>query len=134
MMGRLSSLLEHLVARPKEVGSSRVALVSYGSMEWPHAISTTYPLGEVDSPPPLPRGFRWDKKALQETLAEVKKKTRLEVLPQYHYSDRWMAIYGHLEAKTTRVDIRGYLHVGYGHLGSAPAQLVWPEGGWRRLR
>jgi len=66
-------------------------------------------------------------------LTEVKKATRLEVLPQYRYSDRWMAIYGRLEAKTTRVDIRGYWHVGYGHMGSAPAQLVWPQGGWRPL-
>jgi hypothetical protein len=111
-----------------------------------HAISTTY-LGDSttlsgelvkgdDPPPPFPKGFRWDKKALREKLAEVKKTTTLQVLPQYHYSDRWAAVYGRLEAKTTRVEIRGGLpttYIGYGHLNGAAAQLVWPKNGWRHL-
>ncbi len=105
--------------------------------KWSYGISTAYSLGEVDPPPRLPNGFRWDKKALGEKLTQVKEATKLEVLPQYHYSDRWMAIYGRLEAKITRVEIRGdtrITYTGYGHLGNAPAQLVSPQGGWRRLR
>ena len=106
--------------------------------KWRYAISTTYPRSEVDPPPPLPRGFRWDKKALGEKLTVVKKTTTLQVLPQYHYySDRWIAVYGRLEAKTTRVEIRGdsrITHIGYGHLNGAAAQLVSPKSGWHRLR
>jgi hypothetical protein len=89
-----------------------------------YAISTAYLRDGDDPPPPLPKGFRWDKKALREKLTEVKKTTH-----------RW-AVYGRLEVKTTRVEVRGDLRItftGYGHQG-APAQLVWPEGGWHRLR
>lgn len=114
--------------------------------KWSHAISTTYYgdsttlSGELvkgdDPPPPVPKGFRWNKKTLREKLTDVKKTTTLQVLPQYHYSDRWAAVYGRLEAKTTRVEIRGGLpmtYIGYGHLNGAAAQLVWPKNGSRRL-
>jgi hypothetical protein len=93
--------------------------------KWGYAISTGYLDDGEDPPPPLPKGFRWDKQALREKLRGVKK-TR----------HRW-AVYGRLEAKTTRVEVREALRItstGYGHQGSAPAQLVWPERGWRRLR
>lgn len=74
--------------------------------KWGYAISTAYLDDGDDPPPPLPKGFRWDKKALREKLRAVKETTH-----------RW-AVYGRLEAKTTRVEVRGNLRVtftGFGH-------------------
>jgi hypothetical protein len=101
---------------------------------WPYSISAAYARGENDPPPPLPQGFRWDKIALRKKLSEVKSTTKLEVLPQYHYSDTWAAIYGRFEAQPQHFTIYGDLEVGYGHMSGAPAQLIWPRGGWHQLK
>ena len=109
--------------------------------EWSTSISLSY--GRTDSPPPaLPADFHWDKEVLGQRLAEVQKTTVLEVLPKYHYSDEWIAVYGRLESLflvdgMLKPNVRiapGMGHpAGFGHLNISPAQLVWPQPGIYRF-
>jgi hypothetical protein len=96
------------------------------------AISTAYAVSEFATPPPKPRGFRWDKRLLKRTLAEVRSTTHLES------HARWFAVYGRLETATVRTVAWGPDRLattsGYGHLGAAPAQMVAGSDCWLRLR
>jgi hypothetical protein len=96
------------------------------------AISTAYFVSEFAPPPKKPRGFRWNKSLLKMALAEVKKTTRLQP------GGTWYAVYGRLETETTRIIARSNSWVktetGYGHLGSAPAQMVADRNCWLKLR
>jgi hypothetical protein len=100
--------------------------------KYPFAISTSYSASEVAPPPPKPRGFRWDKRLIERTLAEVKSTARLES------HARWFAVYGRLETATIRTVARGTdrlaTRFGYGHLGAAPAQMVARNDCWFRLK
>jgi hypothetical protein len=81
--------------------------------------------------------FKWNEKVLAAKLKDVQSTTKLRVLKEYNYGDRWVAIYGRFE---TRLPLqvapdgvgnpKGY---GFGHLAAAPAQLIWAEKGYRRL-
>jgi len=104
---------------------------------YPVAISTSYSpsqsLPPIAPPPKKPKGFRWDKRRLQQVLEAVKKTTRLE----YH-TESYAAVYGRLESEVPRKlelgDGRTLIFNGYGHLGEAPAQLIWPDkGGYLKL-
>ena len=90
---------------------------------WRPTISLTYVLNRVAPPPMLPRGFKWDLKALLTKLSEVQRSTKLEVLPQYHYSDKWFAVFGRFEASIPLEESDGF-----GHLNGSPAQLISRDG------
>lgn len=82
---------------------------------------TSYSPSADTQPPRLPVGFKWDKPAIRQALAEVKRTTRLQ------HRSGWYAVFGRLE-----VDTSGY---GLGHLNGAPAQLIWPTtGGYLKLK
>lgn len=82
---------------------------------------TSYTRSDDAPPPRLPGGFKWDKPAIRQALAELKKTTRLQ------HRSGWYAVFGRLE-----VDTSGY---GLGHLNYAPAQLIWPApGGYLKLK
>jgi hypothetical protein len=99
---------------------------------FPAAISTTYDASEFAPPPTLPKGFKWDKRALQRALDEVQTTTRLQAKAY------WCAVYGRLEVDPIRhIDLgngRSVTTVGYGHEGAAGAQLVGPADGVLRLK
>ena len=94
-------------------------------------ISTAYAASDFAPPPQLPEGFKWDKSLLRQALAEVRKTTRLD------RGTRWDAVYGRLETTVPRIVTLGngqvYSTFGYGHLSAAPAQLIFPVNGFRRL-
>lgn len=106
--------------------------------EWGSNISLSYLVSETVPSPILPRNFHWDKKILARKLAEVEKTTTLRVYPQYHYTDRWIAVFGRLETHfpldpgvyPSASYSTGYHPAGYGHLNGSPAQLVWPQRGF----
>jgi hypothetical protein len=99
---------------------------------FPAAISTTYDASEFTPPPVLPKGFKWDTRALQRALDEVQATTRLQAKAY------WCAVYGRLEVDPTRhIDLgngRFATTIGYGHEGAAGAQLVGPADGVLRLK
>lgn len=100
-------------------------------------------MNEVQPAPTMPSRFQWEKDLLSRKLLDVQKTTTLRVYPQYHYTDKWIAIYGRLE---TKFPVDGMLppnvHIapgkghpaGFGHLNSSPAQLVWPKDGVYSLK
>jgi hypothetical protein len=98
-----------------------------------NAISITYLLDWVAEPPSRPAGFKWDRGQLYQALGEVRKTTSLEG------ADQWYAFFGRLETTIPLKKDLGYgrtlMRYGYGHLNSAPAELVWPAvGGALRLK
>jgi hypothetical protein len=109
-----------------------------GGYAWASSISLTHVQSAAMPPPVMPRRFKWDAMVLQAKLKQVQQATKLGVLKQYHYSDRWFAVFGRFE---TRLSVqmssdgggtpRDY---GYGHLNTAPAQLVWNVAGWHKLK
>lgn len=109
-----------------------------GGYTWANIISTTYARSDVFPPPGIPKTFRWDDKLLAGKLREVKKTTKLRILKQYNYSDKWMAIFGRFETRVplqVGIDGRGKLRGdGFGHLSGAPAQLVSGENASRELK
>jgi hypothetical protein len=100
--------------------------------KYPTSISTSYVVSQFAPPPQRPQGFRWDKRRLQQRLADVQQTTRLEG------DAHWFAVYGRLETAATRTITLGNGQVattsGYGHLGSAPAQMVARSDCWLRLK
>jgi hypothetical protein len=86
-------------------------------------ISTSYSVADVSPPPEQPKGFKWDQRALKRALADVRKTTVLEG------NSDWCALYGRLEtAIPVKLSSRNgqiLIRTGYGHLNSAPAELVW---------
>ncbi|HUI56977.1 MAG TPA: hypothetical protein VLY04_18505 [Bryobacteraceae bacterium] len=122
-------------------------LITFG-YEWSTSISLSYVVQQTAPAPVLPKGFHWDKTLLNQKLDEVRRTTVLEVLPQYHYSDEWIAVYGRLETYFpvdsalkpygfVKPNVRiapGMGHpAGFGHLNGSPAQLVWPQKGIYRF-
>jgi hypothetical protein len=97
---------------------------------WDPNISTAYVVSWVAPPPLKPHGFRWDKRAIQAKVEVVKKSTSLRVYED-HSSDRWLALFGRLEAglpqRIILGDGRTELADGFGHLNGAPAQLISPR-------
>ena len=101
--------------------------------DWPTSISTAYVRSEFAPPPQMPKGFKWDKRLLQQKLDQVKKTTQLQ------YKNHWLALYGRLETQRSReagLDDGRTLsqQPGYGHLNSSPAQLIAAEHGFLKLR
>jgi hypothetical protein len=80
----------------------------------------------------LPKGFKWDKRAIERALAEVQTTSHLEAKTSR------CAVYGRLEVNPVRqIDLgngRSVQTVGYGHGGGAAAQLVGPADGVLRLK
>lgn len=106
--------------------------LTLGDRTFPAAISTTYDAADFAPPPALPKGFKWDKRAIQRALDEVQASTHL-LAKTY-----WCAVYGRLEVDPIRhIDLgngRSVTTVGYGHEGAAGAQLVGPTDGVLRLK
>lgn len=106
--------------------------VSFADRTFPAAISTSYDSSETAPPPALPKGFKWDKHAIEKALAEVEATT--------HLADKayWCAFYGRMEVNPVRqIDLgngRTAQAIGYGKGGAAPAQLVGPSDGILRLK
>jgi hypothetical protein len=100
--------------------------------KYPTAISTSYVVSQFAAPPSKPHGFKWDKRLLQRTLADVKRTTRLE------YGAHWVAVYGRLETAATRTIALGAGQIattsGHGHLSAASAQIVAGSDAWLTLR
>jgi hypothetical protein len=106
--------------------------LTFEDRTFPAAISTGYDAAESAPPPALPKGFKWDRRALERALAEVQTTTRLQGKAY------WCAVYGRLEVDPIRhIDLgngRVATTVGYGHEGAAAAQLVGPAAGVLRLK
>ncbi len=100
--------------------------------KYPTSISTSYVVWQFAPPPQRPKGFMWDKGLLRRRLADVQKTTRLEG------DANWFAVYGRLETAPTRKIALGNgqfaMTSGYGHLGSAPAQMVARSDCWLILK
>jgi hypothetical protein len=108
--------------------------------KWADVIWTSYIRNQVDPAPELTAGFQWEENALRKKLATVRKTTRLR---RYRgklslYNDRWMVIFGRLETRMPLPVVtypngsrRG---IGFGHLGDAPAQLVFCKDCTRELK
>jgi hypothetical protein len=96
---------------------------------WDNSISTAYVVSQVEPPPRLPKKFKWDTELLANKLKDVQKTTKLQVLKEYNYSDRWVAIFGRFE---TRLPFVG--RFGFGHLNAAPAQLISSVKGYHELK
>jgi len=107
-------------------------MLTFGERVFPAAIATTYDPSEFSPSPTLPKGFKWDKRALQRALDEVEATTHLQAKAY------WCAVYGRLEVNPVRqIDLgngRVAKTLGYGHMGGAPAQLVGPSDGLLRLK
>jgi hypothetical protein len=105
---------------------------------WANIISTTYARSQVEPPPGLPKEFKWDTGLLTNKLKDVQKTTKLEVLKEYNYSDRWVAIFGRFETRSPLQAVSGgrgqLMGYGFGHLNSAPAQLISGEKGFHELK
>ncbi|HEX3747462.1 MAG TPA: hypothetical protein VHW09_26175 [Bryobacteraceae bacterium] len=107
-------------------------VLAFGDHRFPAAISTKYDASETAEPPALPKGFKWDKKAIERALAEVESTSHLQP------KTSWCAAYGRLEVDPVRrIDLgngRFAETVGYGHGGGAAAQLVGPADGVLHLK
>jgi len=106
--------------------------LSFADRTFPPAISTSYDASETAPPPALPKGFKWDKRAIEKAQAEVETTTHLASKAY------WAAVYGRLEVNPVRQIDLGNGHtaqaIGYGHGGAAVAQLVGPTDGVLRLK
>lgn len=104
---------------------------------WADIISTTYPRSKVEPPPGLPNGFKWNTGLLTKKLRDAQKTTKLRVLKDNNYSDKWVAIFGRFETRLPlQVVIGGsgkLMGYGFGHLNIAPAQLISDETGFYEL-
>ena len=108
-----------------------------GGQEFKPGISISYWVSDFAAPPQKPSGFKWDERLLQEKLEQVKRTTWLRVDKKLNYSEEWFAIFGRLETQLPRKVSLGNGRYGYttgfGHLSSAPAQLVAPTDGYHPL-
>jgi hypothetical protein len=106
--------------------------IVFADRTFPAAVSTSYDASETAPPPALPKGFKWDKRAIEKALAEVETTTHLAAKAY------WCAVYGRLEVNPVRqIDLgngRTAQAIGYGHGGAAAAQLVGPSDGILRLK
>ena len=106
--------------------------------KWVNTISLTYERGGVRPPPELPKTFSWEQAIVSLKLKQVQETTKLEVLPQYNYTDKWFAIFGRFETRVPPRVARGgddKMHGGgFGHLNLAPAQLISYDSAWRELK
>ena len=100
--------------------------VMVGEREFSASISATYVPSRNAAPPQLPKGFVVDQGTLQQKLAQLKRTTRLRTYKDHQYDDKWIAMFGRLEA---RLPPQADYAAGYGHLNGSPAQLVWPMNG-----
>ena len=111
--------------------------IKNGVTDFAPSISTSYVPAREAPPPEIPPGFKWDESVLRPKLQQVMRTTKLEVLPQYNYSDRWVAMFGRLETdlprKVTLGDRTGFV-TGFGHLNGSPGQLIGPKGGFFELK
>ena len=96
--------------------------------EWSNSISLSDTVGSTQPPPSLPKAFRWNKNMLFKKLTQVKSTTVLRVYPEFHYSDKWLALYGRLETHVPLETLDGF-----GHLNGSPAQLISPQDGVYRF-
>jgi hypothetical protein len=105
---------------------------------WQNIISLSYSRSEVEPPPRVPKEFNWDLTLLLKKLKQVQRTTRLEVLKQYNYTDKWFAVFGRFETRLPlQVALGGggkLFGYGFGHLNAAPAQLISVDDGYRELK
>ena len=105
---------------------------------WAHIISLSYLRSEVEPPPRVPRDFNWNRPLLIKKLNQVRRTTRLQILKQDNYTDRWFAVFGRFEVRLPlQVALGGggkLFGSGFGHLNAAPAQLVSADDGYRELK
>ena len=105
---------------------------------WENIISLAYVRSAVEPPPRVPKDFDWDLTLLLKKLKQVRRTTRLQVLKQYNYTDRWFAVFGRFETRLPlQVALGGgdkLFGYGFGHLNAAPAQLIAGDDGYRQLK
>jgi hypothetical protein len=92
-------------------------------------LSMAYARSELGLAPNLPKEFKWDEELIARKLKDVQRTTKIQVLKGNPLSDRWVAVYGRFETRplqAVRAGSKGQLMgYGFGHLNSAPAQLVY---------
>lgn len=107
-------------------------VLTFEDRKFPAAILTSYDPDETPPPPALPKGFKWDRRAIERALAEVENTSHIQA------KTYWCALYGRLEVNPVhKMDLgsgRSAQSVGYGHGGGAAAQLVAPADGVLRLK
>ena len=93
----------------------------FGDRKFPAAISTSYDADETPAPPVLPKGFKWDKRAIERALAEVQTTSHLQA------KTYWCAAYGRLEVNPVR-----QIDLGNGRVPrpSATATVAAPPPSW----
>jgi Carboxypeptidase regulatory-like domain len=103
---------------------------------WRPSVSTAYGVSEFAAPPQEPRGFKWDTGAIQAKLEAVQKTTSLRVYDDKS-ADKWLAVFGRMEAalprKITLGNGRTGMIDGFGHMAGSPVQLVSPRDGFLQL-
>jgi hypothetical protein len=116
--------------------------VSLGGNAGGPTISLSYSPDPHTPPPLLPAGFRWNKKTLARKLRHVRDSAGTEKPRGEDWWGTWLAVYGRLETGPWDMKfqtLNGTMEVvhnvlGYGHLNSSVAQLVWPKNGMKTLR
>jgi hypothetical protein len=100
---------------------------------WTYDIWLTAAASNTSTAPTLPSGFHWDRKTLIEALPNNVDAESLRDDPDCDRATGWIAVFGRFEThqtfSTATYPSGEARHVGYGHLGGSPAQLVSPEGG-----
>jgi hypothetical protein len=98
---------------------------------WAYSISLSYLGSSAKAPPSKPAGFQWNSSLLLRKLEEVQKTTKLSPAMQPLYSEEWAAVFGRFDTLEKLPISAGYPKrpSGFGQLGGAPAQLVWPHNG-----
>ena len=106
----------------------RLLIDGYG---WPNDISLTYVIDREAPAPALPTAFQWSRAAIVPKLPRGTDTAKLHDEPGCGYRTAWAAVFGRFETKEKFQIIRysgGELRgVGFGHLGSSPAQLIGPD-------
>lgn len=99
--------------------------------DWPYLISLSYLGSSAKAPPAKPPGFQWNASLISAKRKEVQKTTKLRVNSQIRYAEEWAAVFGRFDTLEKFPRSAGYPKrpSGLGHLGGAPAQLVWPHNG-----
>jgi hypothetical protein len=102
------------------------------------SISTAYAIKEFAPPPEMPKGSAWDKRLLQQKVAQLKRTTKLHKYRPGKYNEHWAAVFGRLEAHLPRewnLENGGHAYSnGFGHEAGSPAQLIASADGFVRIK
>lgn len=102
-------------------GSSLIAVcpekIRTGDYFWESAVEMKY---DSSSPTAFSKGVKVNESVAKRKIRELK--ARLKTNGENGEDSRWHVVFGRIETKT---DLEA--HNGYGHLGSAPAQIIYKQ-------